>query len=155
MKTIFFAKLLAAVLLTTASLLAVPSETAPVKNVLITANDNMKYSLTRIEATPGQTIHVELKNEGTLPKAVMAHNWILLKLGADPTAYAAAALMAKDEGYEPKSLADKVLAAIPLVGANLTGEITFEAPAVPGSYPFLCSFPAHCQIGMRGELVVK
>ena len=127
----------------------------PVKSVVIIAGDSMKFSVTRIDARPGQTIHIQLKNEGTLPKQVMGHNWIVLRAGSDTSAYAAAALSAKDQNYQPTSLAGEVLAAIALVGAKETGEVTFDAPLQPGSYPFLCSFPAHCQVGMRGELVVK
>ena len=126
-----------------------------VKTVVITAGDSMKFSVTRIEAQPGQRIHVQLVNEGTLPKEVMGHNWVLLKTSGNITGYAAAAVSAKEQNYQPKSLADEVLASIPLVGSRQTGEVTFDAPLQPGIYPFLCSFPAHCQIGMHGELVVR
>ncbi len=127
----------------------------PVKDVVIVANDQMKFSVTRIEAQPGQTIHVQLKNEGTLPKEVMGHNWILLNAGYDPVTYAAAAISAGKENFQPIALANQVLASIPLIGAKSTGEVTFVAPAAPGVYRFLCSFPAHFQAGMHGELVVK
>ena len=33
-------------------------------------------------------------------------------------------------------------------------EITFTAPAAPGSYPYICTFPGHWRI-MRGVLVVE
>ena len=145
---------LAFVLLTTHYLPA-RAESEAIKTVVITANDNMKFNLARINVTPGQRIRIQLKNEGTLPKEVMAHNWILLKAGLDPNAYTTQALTAKNEGYQPKALADEVLASIPLIGARETGEVTFDAPTVPGSYPYFCSFPAHCQVGMRGELIVK
>ena len=141
--------------LLTATSQPVAADSDAVKTVLITVSDNMKYSVTRIEAQPGQKVHVLLKNVGTLPKEVMAHNWILLKTGQDPSAYAAKAVSAKDQDYQPKSLADEVLAAIPLLGGKQTGEVTFDAPTHAGSFPFLCSFPSHCQVGMRGELVVK
>ena len=154
MKNNYTPALLVAALLSTVSLPA-ESDPGPEKTVVITANDNMKFSVTRIEARPGQRIHIVLKNEGTLPKEVMAHNWVLLKIGENTTAYATAALSAKGQDYQPPSLAGEVLAAIPLIGARKTGEVTFAAPTEPGSYPFLCSFPAHCQVGMRGELVVK
>ena len=144
----------AAVFLTVFSLPLV-AESDAVKTVAITANDNMKFNLTRIDASPGQKIRVQLTNTGTLPKEVMAHNWILLKAGQDPNVYTTKALTAKDEDYQPKALSDEVLASIPLIGAKQTGEVTFDAPTAPGSYPFFCSFPAHCQVGMRGELVVK
>jgi len=146
-----------AIVLVLALIAVVRSSAAPaaVKEVVIVANDLMKYSVTHIDANPGQTIHVLLKNQGTQPKEVMGHNWVLLKSGIDPMKYAAAAISAAGEGYQPKSLADEVLAAIPVIGPRHEGEVTFDAPKTPGTYAFLCSFPAHCQTGMRGELVVK
>jgi uncharacterized cupredoxin-like copper-binding protein len=44
---------------------------------------------------------------------------------------------------------------VPVLGPGQTGDVTFNAPTAPGSYVFLCSFPAHCAAGMRGVLVVK
>jgi azurin len=136
---------------------SLPAASAPDngKTIVITASDMLKFSVTQIEVQRGQTIHIQLKNVGTMPKEVMGHNWILLKAGSDVTAYATAALAAKGEGYQPKSLAAEVLASIPLLGPKQTGEVTFVAPDVPGSYPFLCTFPGHFQAGMRGELLVK
>ena len=125
------------------------------KTIVITASDMLKFSVTQIEVQRGQTVHIQLKNAGTLPKDVMGHNWILLKAGSDATAYATAALSAKGEGYQPKSLADQVLASIPLLGPRQTGEVTFVAPDTAGSYIYLCTFPGHFQAGMRGELIVK
>ena len=132
-----------------------PLHSADAKTVEVSAFDTMKYSVMKIEATPGQKITVELKNEGNIPKEAMAHNWVLLKAGEDPVAYSTAAMTAKAEGYEPKALASKVLAAIALVGPKESGKVTFTAPTAPGSYNYLCTFPAHCMAGMRGVLVVK
>lgn len=128
---------------------------APTKRVTISAYDTMKYSVTSIEASPGQQIIIELKNEGNMPKEAMGHNWILLKAGADPLAYANAAASAKAEGYQPASQAGKVLASIRLTGPHEKALTSFKAPSVPGTYHFLCSFPAHTQAGMKGTLVVK
>lgn len=125
------------------------------KTVSISAYDTMKFSITKIEASPGQKITVELKNEGNVPKIAMGHNWILLKAGVDPTAYATAAMSAKNEDYQPKSMSDKVIASIPMLGPKETGKTTFTAPTTPGTYAFVCSFPAHTQAGMKGVLVVK
>ena len=131
------------------------SSAEAVKTIVITANDSLRFSVTKIEAQPGEKIHVQLHNAGTMPKDVMGHNWILLKAGADPVAYANAAVSAKTDGYQPKALADQVLAAIPLLGPKQTGDVTFSAPTAPGTYSFLCSFPAHVSAGMRGTLIVK
>ena len=124
-------------------------------NISISAGDTMQYTVKTIEAAPGQKVVVELKNDGNMPKEAMAHNWILLKAGVDPQTYSNAAVAAKAENYQPKSMADKVIASIHLLGPKESGKASFTAPSAPGSYAYLCSFPAHCQVGMRGVLVVK
>jgi azurin len=125
------------------------------KTVVISAFDTMKYSVNTIEASPGEKITVQLKNEGNMPKEAMGHNWILLKAGVDPQSYANAAMTAKAEDYQPKAMADKVISSIKILGPKETGSVTFTAPAAPGKYAYLCSFPAHCQVGMKGVLIVK
>lgn len=114
----------------------------------------MRYNITSIEAKPGEQLHVTLTNAGSLPKEAMAHNWVLLKQGEDPMAFSAAAATAKDQGYIPDNLKDKIIAFIPLQGPHQTGEVTFKAPDQPGEYPFLCSFPGHAAL-MKGTLTVK
>ena len=115
----------------------------------------MKFDVTTITAAPGETIKVILTNGTTLPKDVMGHNWVLLTAGSDPVAFAAASATEPASGYVSPKLKDKVIAVIGLLGPNEVGEITFKAPTEPGDYPFLCSFPAHCLVGMKGVLTVK
>jgi azurin len=123
--------------------------------VELTAGDNMKYNLAQIDAKPGQEIKVILTNIGSMPKAAMAHNFVLLQKGADPKAFVDAAVAAAATDYLPAAQADKVLAHTKLLGPKQTDEITFKAPTEPGEYTFLCSFPAHYLTGMKGVLVVK
>ena len=132
---------------------AAPS--TPVTFELSVNDSTMKFSLAKMQAHPGQSITVRLKNTGALPKDAMGHNWVLLKAGADLDAYAAAAATAKPEGFLPKALADQVLATIPLLGPGETGEVTFTCPTKPGTYNYLCTFPAHAMLGMKGVLTVK
>lgn len=154
MKSTIIGTLLMFAVMAAASLSAAPAP-EDVKAVLITANDTLKFSVTRIEVQPGQRIHLQLKNTGSMPKEVMGHNWILLKAGTNISTYATTALSAKNESYQPRALAGEVLASIPLLGPRQTGEVAFEAPTAPGSYPYLCSFPGHFQAGMQGLLIVK
>jgi azurin len=125
------------------------------REIDITAGDTMKYDVTQIDAKPGEDLKVVLTNAGTQPVEVMGHDWVLLKAGSDVAAYDSAALSAKDTGYIPDSLKDEVLASIPLLGPRKSGEADFTAPTVPGDYPYLCTFPAHYQTGMKGTLTVK
>jgi azurin len=121
----------------------------------ITAGDTMKYDVTAIQAAPGEDLKVILTNTGTQPKEVMGHNWVLLKAGSDVAAFDAAALNSKDTGYIPAALGDEMIAHIDLLGPRKSGEVDFKAPTAPGDYPFLCTFPAHYQTGMKGFLTVK
>ncbi len=125
------------------------------QTIEITAGDTMKYSITAISAKPGEDLKVILTNEGTQPAEVMGHNWVLLKAGSDVAAFDAAAITAKDTGYIPASLKDEVIAQIGLLGPRKSGEADFKAPTTPGEYPYLCTFPAHYQVGMHGVLTVK
>jgi azurin len=66
------------------------------------------------------------------------------KLAADPKDV--------EKAYVPDS--PKVLHATPLVEPNGKAELTFDAPATPGRYPYLCTFPGHWRV-MRGVLIVE
>ena len=133
---------------------AAPAPPGP-RTIAITAADNMKYSVTQIDAHPGEALKIVLTNIGTVPKESMAHNWVLLQAGSNAAFFCAKAIQAKDTGYIPAALEGKILAHIDLLGPRESGEVEFTAPATPGQYPFLCTFPAHYQMGMSGFLTVK
>lgn len=119
--------------------------------VHITANDQMRYSATRIEAKAGK-IKVELTNAGTLPKEAMGHNFIVLKPGLVQSEFAAKAMNAKATDYVPAEAAADVLGHTKLLGPGEKETIELELAA--GTYPFLCSFPGHVAL-MNGQLVVQ
>lgn len=143
---------------------AAPVPAAGPREVDITANDTMKYTIgdkqsgpdanLTIEAKAGEQLKIVLTNNGTLPKEAMGHNWVLLKAGTDVAAFDAAAATAKEQDYIPPALKDQIIANIALLGPRKSGEVVFTVPA-PGSYPFLCTFPAHYAVGMKGTLIVK
>ncbi|MCX6951388.1 MAG: plastocyanin/azurin family copper-binding protein [Verrucomicrobia bacterium] len=122
--------------------------------VEISANDTMKFSLTSIEAKAGETIKIVFTNNGTLPKEAMGHNLVILKPGSDAAAFSTAAMTAKDKEYIPDSHKDQVVAHTALLGPKKSDEILLK-DLKAGEYPFLCSFPAHFAVGMKGTLIVK
>jgi len=126
-----------------------------VRTVEITGADDMKYSVTSIPAKPGETLRIRLVSKGTLPKIAMAHNVVVLKLGAKQIDFVNAAAMASTTGYIPQDMKDQVLAATTMAGPGETVEVTFKVPAAAGSYPYICTFPGHFAAGMRGTIVVK
>jgi azurin len=133
---------------------AAPAAAAPAV-VEITANDAMKFNLTRFEVAAGQEVKLTLTNMGTMPKVAMGHNLVILKKDADVKAFADAAVMAAATDYIPAAKADQIIAHTKLLGPKQSEEITFKAPAEAGEYPFICSFPAHFLSGMKGVMVVK
>jgi azurin len=126
-----------------------------VKTVEIVGNDSMKYSVTTIQANPGDGIKIKLTSQGSMPKIAMSHNVVLLKKGADANAFANAAATARATNFIPPAMQNQVIAATGLAGNGETVEVTFKAPAEAGSYTFLCTFPGHAAVGMKGTLVVK
>lgn len=121
----------------------------------LTGGDTMKFNLTRIEAAAGEEIKVVLTNIGNAPKESMAHNFVLLQKGADVDAFAQAAATAKADGYLPPALLGQVLVHTKQLGPKQSDEIVFKVPTEPGEYVYICTFPGHYLIGMKGVLVVK
>ena len=126
-----------------------------VRTIELTGGDDMKFNLTKLEAKPGETLHVVLKSTGTIPKVAMGHNFVLLKLGSDVAEFIKASMTAAATDYVPADLKAQVVAATKLAGPGDTVEVTFKVPAKAGSYPYMCTFPGHYAAGMKGELVVK
>lgn len=132
---------------------AAPASAARV--IEVQATDAMKFSVTRIEATPGEEIQIKLVNVGTLPKEAMGHNLVLLTKEANAQTFANAALTAKATEYIPTNLQNQVIAHTKLLGPKQEDTITVKVPTEPGEYPYICSFPAHAAAGMKGVLVVR
>ena len=121
--------------------------------VRMTANDQMRFSATRIEVKAGEKIKIELSNIGTLPKEAMGHNLVVLKPGIAPSAFAAKAMTAKATDYIPADSAAEVVGHTKVLGPGEKEMLELE-PLAAGTYPFLCSFPGHVAL-MNGELVVQ
>jgi azurin len=165
MKVLSLACCLAAASLGTAVAQTVPAakpaataQDAPAKaarTVELIVGDNMKFDKTEIAAKPGESLRVVLKSNGTMPKTVMGHNFVLLKLGVDQVEFNKAAFTARETDFVPPAKKADVIANTPIVGPGETVETTFTVPAKPGRYPYLCSFPGHFALGMRGTLIVK
>jgi azurin len=148
------------VLVTLAALVLLPTPWSGVviaapRVIEITGGDDMKYSITEIKAKRGEELLIRLKAVGKMPKVAMQHNFILLIAKADPVAFSNAAALARDTNYNPPALKAQVIAASGMVGNGETVELKFKAPAAPGKYPYVCTFPGHFISGMKGTLIVQ
>jgi azurin len=122
--------------------------------ITLSATEAMKFDPAAIQAKPGEKLHIVLKPTGTMPKMAMAHNFVILKPGSDYAAFANASATAPPTYLAP-ALKNQVLASTPLASGGETVTADLTAPAKPGSYTFICTFPGHFASGMKGVLVVK
>jgi azurin len=123
--------------------------------VQVEVGDNMRFSVPAMTARPGEQLKVVLKDVGQMPKTAMAHNFVLLKKGVDPKKFVDASMNARDTDFIAPAVKNEVIASTKLVGAGETVDTTFTAPKQPGDYVYLCSFPGHYALGMKGILTVK
>ena len=77
------------------------------------------------------------------------------KEGVDPKKLVDACASAADTNYIATSVTPQLLSYTRLIGPGETAEAPFTAPAVRGDYVFVCTFPGHFALGMRGVLTVK
>jgi len=119
----------------------------------ITGNDAMKYNLSAISLKAGEEAKLTLRNIGTMPKAAMGHNLVILKPGTDVEAFALAAAAEPANDYIPAALVNQIVAHTKMLGPKESATLTVTLDA--GEYPFLCTFPAHFQVGMKGTITVE
>jgi azurin len=125
------------------------------RTIELASSDDMKYDKTTIEAKAGEQIRIKLTPKGTMPKIAMAHNVVVLKLKTDAAAFVNAGIAARPTDFIAPDKKALVIANTPLAGNGETVEVVFKVPAVPGQYPYVCTFPGHFAAGMKGTLVVK
>lgn len=111
--------------------------------------------LESITAEPGEELRIRLITESDLPASAMAHNFILLTLEADVSAFANTAAKARDNEYIPADMEDQVIANTDMAAGGETVEVTFTVPEETGEYEYICSFPGHFSGGMKGILNVE
>jgi azurin len=111
----------------------------------------MKYKQTELTVKAGAKVVLTFVNPD-----IMQHNFLLLKPGTKEKVGALAdALLANPDamkmGFIPES--DDILAHTKLVNPAGTEILKFTAPAEPGDYPYICTFPGHWRL-MFGTLKV-
>ncbi|WP_010254512.1 plastocyanin/azurin family copper-binding protein [Myroides injenensis] len=127
-------------------------ETKGVK-VTITGDDAMKFNKSEIKVPVGQKVTLTLKHTGKMDKAIMGHNWALLKPGTDLVAFATASAQSPETDYIATDLKDQVIVHTKTLGGGESDTIEFTITE-PGTYDYLCTFPAHFAM-MQGKLIAE
>jgi azurin len=135
---------------------AKPAEPTPPKpaqhvEIQITSVANtMAFDKTKLSVPAGAEVHLTMKNNATM--ATLPHNWVLVKPGTEASVAASGLKLGEPAGYF--DVRDKnALVHTPMAKPGETTEVTFTAPAEPGDYPYICTFPGHYMM-MKGVLTV-
>jgi putative heme-binding domain-containing protein len=118
--------------------------------------ERMLFTVDQFAVTTGQPVKIVFTN----PDAT-DHNLVIVRPGALEEVGMAANAMARDPKFAnsdfiPAEKQSLILHAAPMIGPtrkSLVHVLRFQAPTVPGIYPFVCTFPGHWVI-MKGAMVV-
>ena len=113
----------------------------------------MKFDVTHFTVKAGETIEVVLLNPDIMP-----HNLVIAALGTLDSVGAKAEAMASQAGRVPEELRARRLRKrwylTKLISQGALARLRITAPAAPGNYPYLCSFPGHWRV-MNGIMEVE
>lgn len=124
---------------------------AGARAIEIRTGPNLSFATRTFTVRPGEPIKLTLHNPDAVP-----HNWALIRPGTLPKVGEQVNKIIADPDaalrqYVPRS--DDVLAYTDIVDPQAKFTIHFQAPAEPGRYPYLCTFPGHWMV-MNGEMIV-
>ena len=122
--------------------------------ITISGNDDMKFTVSKLNVKAGEALALTLTNAGELPKEAMSHNWVLLTKGTDAQKLIAAGAEHPESDYITSDFASHILAKTKLLGPLESDTITFTAPSEAGDYEYVCTFPDHYTRGMKGVMTV-
>ncbi|MGE0413364.1 MAG: DUF6797 domain-containing protein [Verrucomicrobiales bacterium] len=122
------------------------------RSVTIRAALGLQFETKRFTAKAGERLSLTFENPDTVP-----HNLVIARPGSLKTLGDLANRLMADPNairshYVPES--NEVLVHTDLLMPANTQTIHFNAPAQPGEYPYLCTFPGHWMV-MNGVLVVE
>jgi len=122
------------------------------RKITINAIGGLQFEQKRIVAKAGEPLSLVLSN-----KDVMPHNLVIVKPGTVGEVGAKSFAMLNDpevgkKHYVPST--ESVIAHTHVVPPDGTHTLHFKAPAEPGEYPYICTFPGHWE-AMRGILKVE
>lgn len=109
--------------------------------------EQLLFDQTAFTVKAGEKVTLTFNNTSS-----MQHNWVLTAPGTADKIAQDSITAGAAKGW--LAIGPNVLAHTKLVDPKKTDTIKFVAPAKPGDYPFICSFPGHAMT-MKGILTVK
>ncbi len=126
-------------------------KSADVQTVKIrTMTAQMRYDLESFTVRPGASVRLEFENGDDLP-----HNLVFCQPGTDTAAMALKQMEKPEQALQRNWLPDdpRIWLHSAMLNPHQSEELRFTAPAKPGDYPYVCTFPGHA-LTMRGVMKV-
>ncbi len=122
------------------------------RQLKIEAISGLRFSEKELKAKAGEQITIRFQNMDSIP-----HNFVLCKPGTLETVGMASSMMLANPKiaemhYVPET--DDVLHFSPMLYTRSGYEMNITAPAEPGIYPYMCTFPGHWAV-MKGTLIIE
>ena len=120
------------------------------KQIILGTQPGLKFDQTLITVKAGARVRLVFKNTDD-----MLHNFVLCAPGRGQAVGEAAMALGVDgaaKHYVPDS--DDVIVHTAIMAPETSDTLFFNAPAKPGDYDFVCTFPGHSQL-MKGILRVE
>ena len=114
--------------------------------------NQLQFSPKELRVKAGARVRLVFENPD-----LMLHNLLVLAPGSgEAVGLLADQMAALPDGLSKNYVPDSklVLHSTPLVQPRQEAQLAFTAPAEPGHYPYVCTFPGHWRL-MRGVLVVE
>ncbi len=117
-----------------------------------TIPERLLFDVREFKTKPGAPVKLVFENPDVTP-----HNLLIVQPGAADEVGLASNEMAKTpdglaKGFIPDS--PKILHKTKMLMQNDSETLRFTAPAAPGKYPYICTFPGHWLV-MKGEMIVE
>jgi azurin len=115
-----------------------------------TLRAQMRYDTEEFTVQPGQTVKIVFENDDDLP-----HNLCFFQPGTDVITAANKQMENPDAALKRNYIPDdpRIWLHLKPLNPHERDEVTFTAPAKPGIYPYVCTFPGHAAI-MNGKMTV-
>lgn len=116
-----------------------------------TVEEEMRYDLPFFAVEAGRPVQIVLENDD-----LMAHNLVITTPGDLKEVADLGLAVGPNNGWQGKAYvpeSEMVLHATDAVQPHQQYRLTFDAPAEPGEYPYVCTFPQHW-MRMYGVMVV-
>ncbi|MEM8954089.1 MAG: DUF6797 domain-containing protein [Verrucomicrobiota bacterium] len=124
----------------------------PGRPITIVGVAGLRFDTTDFKVAPGERISLTFDNQDTIP-----HNLVIIKPGTTQTVGELSnQLMTDPTAYEKHYIPDSsdVLHHTRIIEHSKKHTIHFNAPEIPGQYPYICTFPGHWMI-MKGVMIVE